>query len=111
MPNDREIEAFILDQPRTVPYSDLERAVRARFGADCGWNRDRIVAFWQQATTVKPGTPSRLDQDPEVRQFIDDRLFRLTLDEIHAACLEAFGATRTPARSSLHRYSQRVRRK
>lgn len=110
MDKDRAIEAFILAQPRTVPYSGLEASIRERFGADCGWDRDRIAAYWRRATTVRPGTVCRLDQDHELRRFIEDRLFRLTLDELRTACVEEFGPDRAPARSSLHRYSQKLRR-
>lgn len=108
---DRDIQAFILAAPRSMTFSDLEQAVRERFGDDCGWARSRIVMFWNERNPVTKGRRQRIDDDGEVRSFVDDRLHRLTLDEVRAAAIEAFGAERVPSRSALYRYWQRARRK
>lgn len=105
-----DIEAFILAQPMTMTYSEIEKAVHERFGADCGWTRLHIMALWLDNITVRKGTFSAFDRDPEVREFVNDRLFRVSLDELRALCLATFGAERAPSRSALHRHSQRIRR-
>lgn len=104
----RQIEAFILEAPRTMTYSELEAAVRERFGAS-GWTAERIAEFWTARSEVRACRLGLLDRDGEVRRFVDDRLFRMTLDEMLEACRSVFGDARTPSRSALHRYSQRVR--
>ncbi|SMH32079.1 hypothetical protein [Azospirillum agricola] len=109
MNRDRDIQAFILEAPRTMTFSDVEKAVRVRFGDECGWSRSRIVAFWNERMPVKSGVRPRLDDDVELRRFVDDRLTRLTLDDVRAAAIAVFGVDRVPSRSALHRYWQRVR--
>ncbi len=105
------IEAFIVAAPRTFTWSELHNAVRQRFGEELaeGWTKDRIALVWASAHPMRRGLTAWYDRDPEVKRFVDDRLFRLTLTEIYDACVKMFGAERAPSRSALHRYSQQVR--
>ncbi|MBA3517987.1 MAG: hypothetical protein H0T75_10170 [Rhizobiales bacterium] len=52
---------------------------------------------------------SRLDLDPEVAVFVAERLGGLTVAEVNKETTARFGAARTPARSSIHRYWMRLR--
>ncbi|KAA0683347.1 hypothetical protein [Roseomonas genomospecies 6] len=110
MSDDRDIQTFILAAPREMTFSVLERVIQEQFGDDCGWSRSRITAFWNAQHPVKKGVRSRVCDDAELRRFVDDRLSRLTLDEVRCAAIEAFGADRVPSRSALHRYWQWARR-
>ncbi|HYH19125.1 MAG TPA: hypothetical protein VD995_10965 [Azospirillum sp.] len=107
--SDPEVEAFILKAPRTMTYSDLERAIRGRFGAERAWSAQQVAVFWSRTEAAVRRTHSRLATDDEVRRFVDDRLFRLTLNQVLDACTAEFGAARTPSRSALHRYSQQLK--
>lgn len=57
----------------------------------------------------RPGR-SPIEQDPEVAVFIAERLGQITIKQIRSACERTFGIARTPARSSVHRYWQRLRK-
>lgn len=109
MRDDSDIREFIAACPRQMTHSELEVAIQARFGADRAWSRSRIVAFCLEATTEKISR-SPIILDRELCAFIDDRLFRFTLDEIVLECRDLFGRARAPSRSAIHRYATAVRR-
>lgn len=109
-PDDAEVRRFIDRAPRRLTFSELEREVRRRFGQDRAWSREAIARYWHRTQPAGPESPSRLAQDPELHDFVEDRLGRHTLDEIVAACRRRFGAARTPSRSALHRRWQKLRR-
>jgi hypothetical protein len=66
------------------------------------------------------GTPSIADMaggmapkffyDKELRKAIESIIWNYTLDESHQILLEKFGKERTPSRSALGRYQQRLRK-
>ncbi len=104
---DQEIEVFIRSCPRTMTYSEIEQGIRERFGEDRAWPRPRIVAFWTEAHVIHRGREGRIELDPEVRDFIDDRIGRLTYADLAERCRERFGA-RAPSRSTIHRHHQKL---
>jgi hypothetical protein len=55
----------------------------------------------------RPGRPSRLDTDPELRAFVMARLGQDTFDEIVAAVAAAFPPDRRIRRSALHAWWKR----
>ena len=89
----------------------METACRERFGEARAWSRDRIIRYWKKSPPVVKGKPSRIDTDAEIREFVEDRLGRLTLGQLAAACREAFGPKRAPSRSAIHRHSMKLRRR
>jgi hypothetical protein len=52
---------------------------------------------------------SPIERDPELAAFIADRLGTACLWDIHSAILKRFGKPRTPSKSAIHRYGQRLR--
>lgn len=55
------------------------------------------------------GKKSRIDRDPELAAYVANRLGRAEVKTIRAECIERFGADRTPSRSALYRYWDRLR--
>ncbi|MBF0456249.1 MAG: hypothetical protein HQL72_15705 [Magnetococcales bacterium] len=53
---------------------------------------------------------SKIRKDPELQDYIHDIARHMMLDEIRQACVERFGEERTPSRSSISRYLQKIRR-
>ena len=51
---------------------------------------------------------SRIDQDVELRDFIHGLDRYVSLFELHSLLTERFGKERTPSKSSLHRYLQKL---
>jgi hypothetical protein len=69
----------------------------------CAEHRVRTVRFQTRST-------SPIARDPEVAVFLAEGLERgLMIREVRTACLNRFGAARTPSQSALHRYWQRLR--
>lgn len=104
---DTEVRDFIDAQPRHMTYTEMAAACLARFGEERAWPRPKIVRYWQLRHPTIKGKPARLDHDADVRDFIEDRAGRITLDEMVAACRDRFGADRTPSRSGIHRFLHR----
>jgi hypothetical protein len=52
----------------------------------------------------RKGRRSKIEQDPEVRDFIHSLPGNLRFDDIIEKCSERFSAHRVPSRSTLHRY-------
>lgn len=56
---------------------------------------------------ARAGSPIYLDH--EVADFLYVEAGRLTIEQARTACRERFGVERTPSKSAIHRYWQRVR--
>lgn len=108
--DDEGVRAFIERQPRHLTFSEVAAACLREFGPERAWSRSEIVTYWHRAHPPQLGVPARVDRDPEVRDFLADRLGRLTLDEIIDQCRAAFGAERTPGRSTVHKLWSRLRK-
>lgn len=106
--SDAEQREFIESLPHQFSYSEIEVRCREKFGPR-GWLAAKIADFWNRNHPPRVGGRSKIYDDKEVRDFIEDRFGRLTLDEIHAACLERFGPDRTPSRTSIHDHWKRLR--
>lgn len=106
--HDQEVEDFIRSCPRTMTYSEIGRTIQERFGQARAWSRTRIFEFWTEVSGDSKGRPGKMDTDPEVLHFVDDRIGRMTYSEIEAEGRQRFGP-RAPSRSVLHRYHQKVR--
>jgi hypothetical protein len=106
---DDEVEAFVQSQPRHLTFSEVAEACHERFGAERAWSRDEIIAYWHSINRPRPGPASMIDQDVEVRLFLEDRLGRMTLNEIVEKCKFKFGASRTPSRTSIHVFWKKLR--
>jgi hypothetical protein len=51
---------------------------------------------------------SNIERDPEVAAFLRERfLKRYTLEELHAGCIEQFGAERTPSIARIGKFRKR----
>ena len=55
----------------------------------------------------RPGTPSRIEADPELRAFILARIDRLTFDAVVSEVAAHFPLERRVSRSALHRWWHR----
>lgn len=91
-----------------MTWSEIEQAIKDRFGEARSWSRTRIVTYWNEVCGSGKGRPSKLARDPEVARFVEDRLGRMKYEDIAAACEKRFG-NRAPARSSIHRHHQKLR--
>lgn len=107
--DDDEVAAYLDRLPRHLTYSQMAEACERRFGKTRAWSRSKIIRYWEAAHPPGKGTSSRIDKDAELRDFVTDRLGRMTFDELVRACRERFGTAHSPSRSTLHRYSQRLR--
>ena len=107
--DDPEVAAFIEGLPRHLTYTEMTAACQERFGPERAWSADAIRRYWLKHHPITKGTFSRIDRDAELRLFIEDRIGRMTLDEIVTACETRFGHDRTPSRSTIHLHSQKMR--
>lgn len=107
--DDEGVRAFIERQPRHLKYSEVAEACLREFGAERAWSCAEVAAYWHRVHRPKPGRASRVDQDPEVRDFLADRLGRVTLDQALEQSRQAFGRDRTPSRSAIHAFWSRLR--
>lgn len=107
--DDEGVRAFIERQPRHLPFSEVAAACLSEFGPERAWSRSEIEAYWHRAHRPQFGPVSKVDRDPEVRDFLADRLGRLTLDQVLGECRQAFGTERTPSRSSIHKFWSQIR--
>ncbi len=105
---DTQIRNFLLSAPRDKLYSELAREIVKRFGADRAWSRQQIFDLLNEEG-IRQKCRSRIYNDPEVRDFIEDRLGRRTLREIESECRQRFGESRTPSKTAIHRHWARMR--
>ena len=106
---DAEVQAFVDRLPQHLTYTEMAARCLEEFGCQRAWGRDRITRHWLRANPVRRGGAPTVIADQEMRDFIEDRLGRLTLDAIAADCKTRFGADRVPSRSAIHRYWVRWR--
>ncbi|WP_096700196.1 hypothetical protein [Magnetospirillum sp. 15-1] len=109
--DDEEVREFVDQLHRLATYSEMAEVCLEKFGPDRAWSRSKIVRYWQTERPAHKGYRNRIDGNKELRNFIDERLGRLTLDELATECVKEFGAKNSPSRSSIHRYWDRVRRR
>jgi hypothetical protein len=62
-------------------------------------------AAWR--ASHRPGTPSRIETDPELRAFVLARIDRLTFDAVVSEIAAHFPPERRTSRSALHRWWHR----
>ena len=55
--------------------------------------------------------PTTIDSDPQMKAFILSLKISQTLDEIVSLCEERFGSQRSPSKSGLLRYIQKLQRR
>lgn len=92
-----------------MTFEQVEAACRARFGGAAP-SLGTIRRYWisrfgpgvRTRRAVKP--PRSIVSDPELRAFIDERLSRMTFDEVTAACRMRFGVDRAPSHQTIIRY-------
>ena len=72
-------------------------------------NCRRLVAEHNLRRQVVVGATSRAERDPEVAAFLAENFIGHTIDRLHDSCRERFGADRTPSRSSIQRFRNRLR--
>lgn len=106
---DAEVREFVEGLPIQATYSEMAAACLERFGPERAWSRTKIICYWQSHHPVGERSRSRIDLDPEVRDFVVDRLGRITILGLVAQCRERFG-NRAPSKSGLDRFWQRWRR-
>lgn len=70
--------------------------------------RDTAAQRRRAPATLK--SRSRIDNDPEVADFLATSVGQMFLYEAVAACQERFGVERTPSRSAIDRYWRHLRR-
>jgi hypothetical protein len=69
----------------------------------------KLAEMAVQGRAFKTASKSRIERDPEVAVFLAEHLGRVIIKDIHAECLAQFGADRTPSRSAIFRYWDRLR--
>jgi hypothetical protein len=106
---DAEIADWLDAQSRQLIYSELARLCVERFG-DRAWSEADIRLHCWNRWEQHPGLKGRIAADPELRRFIEDRLFRWKLDDIRAACLARFGVERTPSRTAIGNHAMVYRK-
>jgi len=109
MPADRddpEIRALI--QATVEPtFPAIAASITAAFGPERAWPVDLVATVYRE---LRPANRrSRFERDAELMAFIAERADIGTRDELHAAAIAAFGASRVPSRSQLHRLIVKAR--
>jgi len=56
----------------------------------------------------RPGNISRFELDSELVEFLDQIDSYYSIKQLHILVLNRFGKERTPSKSSLHRYLQKI---
>lgn len=108
--DDEEVERFVERLPRSLTFTAMASACLEQFGPERAWSRSKIIRYWQATHPIRKGRASRLDLDPEVRDFVEDLLGRVTIESLVTRCRERFGTERTPGKSSIHLHWLRMRR-
>jgi hypothetical protein len=84
----------------TIPAAEYAELLRCRQSA---------AAFAVRQTRLIAASSSPIDRDQELAAFLAEGLQTMIIRELHAACLAKFGAARTPSRSAIHRFWNRLR--
>lgn len=59
---------------------------------------------------IVPGKRAVFAYDAEVRKFVEERMWNMTLDKCAAEAKNRFGAKRAPSRTAIHRHRQRLQK-
>lgn len=84
----------------TIPLTEYADLLKCRRVA----NTNALAAF-----ALPPR--SRIEADPEIASLLRERLGKIAVSSIIAECLERFGARRTPSRTAVYDFWQRLRRR
>jgi hypothetical protein len=104
--SDHKVRLFLESLARDLTYTQMAERCLDRFGKARAWSRDKIRSYWLATHTVDISR-SPIDREPGIRDFIDDRYGRMTIDDIAFACRTTFG-NRAPSRSAIGRYVKRL---
>lgn len=104
--DDAEVARAVLSMPRQLTHRQVAARLASAYGAARAWSTEMVRQYC--LTQGWPPKRGRVEQDPTLRAFVDDRLGRASLDAIVAAAGQRFGAGAV-SRSALHRYLQRER--
>lgn len=108
---DKQVRRFLEGLPHALTYSERHAACAERFGADRAPSAELIKAHHLTKFPRSTGAAhSHLYSNPEVRQYVDDRIGLMSLSDLAEACRRKFGAL-APSRTALGRYLQQARRK
>lgn len=105
---DSAVRDFIRRAPPHMPYSELAELLRREFGEARAWPAERIRRYWLAVTPTAKGR-SRIYSNPAVQAFLDDRIGRMTIRELTAACAATFGPGLAPSHSAIGRYVKAAR--
>ena len=81
----------------TIPLHDYADLIRGR---------NRLMLLEKDSGFRRRMGRSPIDKDAKIKAFIIERLGKLRLVDIAAACKEAFGQ-RAPSKSAIHRFQHR----
>lgn len=98
---DEDVREFVDQLSRLATYTEMAEVCLKKFGPDRAWSRSKIVRYWQAERPAHKGYRNRIGGNQELHDFIDERLGRLTLDELATECVKRFGAKNSPSRSSI----------
>lgn len=73
--------------------------------SEAGGPSSAAVREWRRQH--RPGSPGKIDRDPEVRAFFEANIPDMTFAELAAAALSRFGRERAPSPSSVQRWWRR----
>ncbi len=108
MDRDAEVADWLRANAAGQTLDELHAASAERFGAARTPSRSALHRFLsRQAGGKLTSRKSRMDRDAEVAEWLRANAAGQTLDELHAAIAERFGAAHTPSRSALHRFLAR----
>lgn len=91
-----------MGEPGTVTIPAVEYAALLECQRQLGLLNARAMAFEQRSR-------SPIERDLEVSAYITGRIGLATIATIREECTALFGARRTPSRSAISRFIQRVR--
>lgn len=107
---DQGVVDFLDRLPRHLPHSEKAAACLEQFGAARAWDTDKVARYWKWRHPKGTGRTTRIALDADLRDFIEDRLGCVTLDELTDACRERYGQDRAPSWSAIQRYAKRRRK-
>lgn len=79
----------------------LRESLAVSPGPDC-----QVYPF--NPNLVRRGPVSKIDADPELKEFIHSLPAYHGVEQIAAMCVERFGVDRAPSKSAVHRYLQKL---
>jgi hypothetical protein len=110
--DDAAVRAAVIAMPASLSHAQVSARLRRQFGADRAWPagmvRDFVLAHGATGLRGKAGERGRIEQNPQLRAFVDRRIGRGPLNDLLAMVHARFGSAAL-SRSGLHRYLQRER--